>query len=250
LYYIINTDPGDNLEVEELKKIASEKSVDHIKDGMIVGLGTGSTVEYALHKIGSLVKDGLEIYGIPTSLHTRRIAKEQNIPLTTLEEHPEIDITIDGADEVDSDLNLIKGGGGALTREKIIAHHSKKVIIIVDDSKIVKALGIDIPLPVEVLKFGWKSTKKELEKFGWQPAKQSLDELACTVELRKIMGDEPFITDNGNYILDCEFIRINHPEELEYNINNFPGVVENGLFIGLVNEVIVGGKQGIMTLGR
>jgi len=238
------------LEVEELKKIASEKAVDHIKDGMIVGLGTGSTVEYALHKIGSLVNDGLEIHGIPTSLHTRRIAKEQNIPLTTLEEHPEIDVTIDGADEVASDLNLIKGGGGALTREKIIAYHSKKVIIIVDDSKIVKALGIDFPLPVEVLKFGWKSTKKALEKFGWQPAKQSLDEEACTVELRKIMGDEPFITDNGNYILDCEFIRIDHPEELEFNINNTPGVVENGLFIGLVNEVIVGGKQGIMTLGR
>jgi len=250
LYYIIDTGFGDDLEVEELKKIASEKAVDYIEDGMIVGLGTGSTVEYALRKIGSLVKDGLEIHGIPTSLHTRRIAKEENIPLTTLEEHPEIDVTIDGADEVDSDLNLIKGGGGALTREKIIAYHSKKVIIIVDDSKVVKALGIDFPLPVEVVKFGWKSTKKALEKFGWQPAKQSLDEEACTVELRKVMDDEPFITDNGNYILDCEFVRIDHPEELELNVNNIPGVVENGLFIGLVNEVIVGGKQGIMTLGR
>jgi len=241
---------GEQVEKEELKKLAGEKAVEHIKDGMIVGLGTGSTVEYSLRKLGALVKDGLDIQGIPTSMHTRRRAKEENIPLTTLEEHPEIDLTIDGADEVDSSLNLIKGGGGALTREKIIAYHSKKVIIIVDDSKIVKALGIDIPLPVEVVKFGWESTKKALTQFGWQPAKQSLDEEACTVELRKVMGEQPFITDNGNYILDCEFVRIDHPEELEFNINNIPGVVENGLFIGLANEVIVGGKQGIMTLGR
>jgi len=235
---------------EELKKLAGEKAAEQIKDGMIVGLGTGSTIEYTLRKLGEMVKDGLKIQGIPTSTHTKRIAKEENIPLTTLEENPEIDITIDGADEVDSYLNLIKGGGGALTREKIIAFNSKKVIIIVDDSKIVKALGIDFSLPVEVVKFGWKSTKKALEQFGWQPAKQSLEEIACTVELRKVMGDEPFITDNGNYILDCEFQRIEEPEELEREINNVPGVVENGLFVNIVDEVIVGGKQGIITLDK
>ena len=178
------------MEKEDLKKLAGEKAVEYIKDGMIVGLGTGSTVEYALRKLGQLVREGLDIQGIPTSIYTQRIAKEEKIPLTTLEENPDIDITIDGADEVDSDLNLIKGGGGALTREKIIAFNSKKVIIIVDDSKIVKCLGIDFPLPVEVTKFGWTATKKTLESFG------------CTVELRKVMGDEPFITDNGNYILD------------------------------------------------
>ena len=238
------------MEVEELKRLAGEKAVEYIEDGMIVGLGTGSTVEYSLRKLGSLVKDGLDIKGIPTSMHTRRIAKEENIPLTTLEEHPEIDLTIDGADEVDSNLNLIKGGGGALTREKIIAYHSKKVIIVVDDSKVVKALGIDFSLPVEVLKFGWTASKKALEQFGWQPARETLEQQACTVELRKIMGDEPFITDNGNYILDCEFVRIDHPEELENAINSVPGVVENGLFIGLADEIIIGGKQGIMTLGR
>ena len=228
------------MEREELKRLAGEKAVDSIKDGMIVGLGTGSTVEYTIRKLGKKVRDGLKIKGIPTSMHTKRIAKEENIPLTTLEENPEIDLTIDGADEVDSNLNLIKGGGGALTREKIIAFHSKKVIIVVDDSKIVKALGIDCSLPVEVLKFGWTSTKKILEEFN------------CNVELRKIMG-EPFITDNSNYILDCEFEgshAIEEPEKIEMEINMIPGVVENGLFIGLANEAIVGGKQGILSLKK
>ena len=226
------------MEREELKKLAGEEAVKHIEDGMIVGLGTGSTVEYTLREIGKRIKKGLKIQGIPTSVHTKRIAKEENIPLTNLEDNPEIDVTIDGADEVDSSLNLIKGGGGALTREKIIAYHSKKLIIVVDDSKIVKALGIDFPLPVEVIKFSWESTKKALEDFD------------CSVERRKIMGDEPFITDNGNYILDCEFERIDDPESLEKDINLIPGVVENGLFIGLATEVIVGGKQGILTLNK
>lgn len=220
-----------------MKKLAGEKAVEHIKDGMILGLGTGSTVKYTLEKLGELIKDGFEIKGIPTSMRTKKLAKEYNIPLTTLNENPEIDLTIDGADEVDSKLNLIKGGGGALTREKIIAYHSKKEIIVIDDSKVVKALGIDFPLPVEVIKYGWTSTKKVLERYD------------CNVELRTIVG-EPFITDNSNYILDCEFERIEDPEQLEKDINNIPGVVENGLFIGLVDEVIVGSKQGIMTLEK
>jgi len=226
------------LEREELKKLAGEKAVDLVKDGMIVGLGTGSTVEYTLRKLGKRVKEGLKIQGIPTSIHTQRIAKEEKIPLTTLEEHPEIDITIDGADEVDSNLNLIKGGGGALVREKIIAFNSKRVIIVIDDSKIVKALGIDFALPVEVTKFGWTATKKTLETLG------------CEVELRKVMGEEPYITDNSNYILDCDFERIAEPEQLEVDLNNIPGIVDTGLFIGLVDEVIVGGKQGILTLDK
>ena len=226
------------MEKEELKKLAGEKAVDHIQDGMIVGLGTGSTIEYSLKKLGKLVRNGLKIKGIPTSIHTKRIAIQEQIPLTSLDLYPVIDITIDGADEVDSDLNLIKGGGGALAREKIIAFNSTKVIIVIDDSKVVKALGIDFPLPVEVMKFGWTSTQKTLEELG------------CNVELRKVMGNEPYITDNSNYILDCEFERIEEPEQLEIKINNIPGVAENGLFIGLVDEVIVGGKQGILTLGK
>ena len=227
------------MKTEELKKLAAEKAAEKVKDGMILGLGTGSTVEFTLRKLGERIKkEKLKIKGIPTSIHTKRVAKEENIPLTTLEENPEIDLTIDGADEVDSFLNLIKGGGGALTREKIIAFHSKKEIIIVDDSKVVKALGIDFDLPVEVVKFAWTATKKALEEFN------------CEVKLREIMEGEPYITDNGNYILDCEFERIDNPEEMESDINNIPGVVENGLFIGLVDEVIVGGKQGIVTLDK
>lgn len=220
-----------------MKKMAGEKAVEYVEDGMILGLGTGSTVEYTLRKLGELVKDGLKIKGIPTSMHTGKIAKECNIPLTTLEENPEIDLTIDGADEVDSELNLIKGGGGALTREKIIAYHSKKEIIVIDETKIVKALGTAVPLPVEVVKYGWTSTKKALEELG------------CTAELRKIIND-PYLTDNSNYILDCGFERIEEPEQIEKDINNIPGVVENGLFIGLVDEIVVGSKQGIVTLEK
>jgi len=225
------------LEQEEMKRIAAEKAVDLIEENMIVGLGTGSTVKYALKKIGTHISEGLQIKGIPTSNETKKLALKYNIPLTTLSEHPEIDLTIDGADEINSDLNLIKGGGGALTREKIIAFHSKKLVIVADDSKVVKSLGIDFALPVEVVKFGWETTKKTIETF----------ECICT--LRKIFED-PFITDNGNYIIDCEFDRIPNPEDLEQKLNMIPGVVENGLFIDLAHEAIVGGSQGIMTLEK
>jgi ribose 5-phosphate isomerase A len=225
------------LETEEMKRIAAQKAVEFVENDMIVGLGTGSTVKYALKNLGERVQEGLSIKGIPTSNETKKIAMKYNIPIVSLSEYPEIDITIDGADEVDSNLNLIKGGGGALTREKIIAYHSKMVIIITDDSKVVKSLGIDFPLPIEVVKFEWQATKRAIEKIG------------CNVELRKIF-DDPFITDNGNYILDCEFERINDPEQLEQDINMIPGVVENGLFIGVATKVIVGSKKGIMTLER
>lgn len=220
-----------------MKKVAAEKAVDYVEDEMILGLGTGSTVKYALKKLGRRVDEGLSIKGIPTSQRTKKLATKYNIPLTNLEETGTIDLTIDGADEVDHNLNLIKGGGGALTREKIIAYHSKKVIIVADDSKVVKSLGIDFPLPVEVVKYEWGGTKKVLEQFD------------CEVSLRTIMND-PYITDNGNYILDCEFDRIVDPEQMEMDINMIPGVVENGLFIGLAHQVIVGGKQGIMTLEK
>lgn len=238
MYYLRITGFGEFLEREELKKLAAEKAVEQVKDGMIIGLGTGSTMKYTLTKLGELVKSGLKIQGVATSINTKRIAQKEGIPLTTIDEHPEMDITIDGADEVDGSLNLIKGGGGALTREKIIAFNSKKVVIIVDDSKIVKALGIDFPLPVEVIKFGWTSTKKSLETFG------------CEVVRREVIQGEPFITDNGNYILDCDFDYIMDPEKLEKDIKSIPGVVENGLFINLAHQVIVGGKQGIVTLDK
>ena len=218
-----------------MKKLAAEKAVDYIEDGMIVGLGTGSTVDFTLRKLGELVKGGLKIEGVPSSLRTKKSANEYGIPIVDLNEHTEIDITIDGADEVDSFLNLIKGGGGALAREKIIAFHSKKVIIVVDESKIVKRLGIDNPIPVEIIKFGWGATRRTLKDLG------------CTTELRTITG-EAYITDNSNYIVDCDFGKIDEPELLEKEINSVPGVVENGLFVDLVDEVIVGSKQGIITL--
>jgi ribose 5-phosphate isomerase A len=218
-----------------MKRLAAEKACEYIEDGMIVGLGTGSNVRYALNKISEMGDNGLKIKGIPTSIHTKKIARNKMIPLTTLEENPEIDLTIDGADEVDSELRLIKGGGGALTREKIIAYYSKKVIIVIDETKVVKMLGIDFSLPVEIVQFGLELTKNKLKEFD------------CNVELRKIMNN-PYITDNSNYILDCEFERIPDPEQLEIDINNIPGVVENGLFIGLADEIIVGSKQGIKTL--
>ncbi|MCK5458905.1 MAG: ribose-5-phosphate isomerase RpiA [Thermoplasmatales archaeon] len=220
-----------------MKKLAAEKAVEYIEDGMIVGLGTGSTVEYALIKIGEMIKKGLKIQGIPTSLRTKKSATNYGIPLTDLKEHEEIDVTIEGADEVDSNLFLIKGGGGALTREKIIAYHSKKVIIIIDETKVTKRLGVDFALPVEVTKYGWTATMKTLEDLG------------CVPNLRTITG-EPYITDNQNYIIDCDFGKIDEPEVLEKEINLIPGVVENGLFIDLVSEVIVGSKQGLMTLEK
>ena len=225
------------VEQDEMKKQAAEKAVQYIEEDMVVGLGTGSTVEFALKKIGEMVNNGLTIQGVPTSLKTKRLATELKIPLIELDDRTEIDLTIDGADEVDSNLNLIKGGGGALTREKIIAYHSKKVIIIVDETKIVKGLGCDSSLPVEITRFAWSATKKSLEDLG------------CTAELRRIMN-EAFITDNQNYIVDCEFGKITDPEALEKEINNLPGVLENGLFIGLADKVIVGSKQGMMTLER
>lgn len=227
----------ETLDQNDMKRMAGEKAIEFVEDGMILGLGTGTTVECFLKKLSQRIQEGLDVKCIPSSNHTKKIAKDFNIPLTTFDENPEIDLTIDGADEVDSDLNVIKGGGGALTREKIVAFHSKKVIIIIDESKIVKALGVDFPVPVEVLKFGWTSTKKILEQFG------------CTVEFRKIM-DETYITDNSNYILDCDFGKINNPEQLEQDLNAVPGVVENGLFINMVDEVIVGSKQGIMSLEK
>ena len=225
------------MEQPEMKKLAAERAVQFVEDGMIVGLGTGSTAEFAIRKLGAMVKGGLHIQAIPTSQKSKKLAGEFEIPLIELDDTVEIDVTIDGADEVDSNLNLIKGGGGALTREKIVADHTKKLIIVVDETKIVKRLGADFPVPVEVTKFAWAATKK------------TLIDLGCTAELRTIM-DEKFITDNGNYIINCDFGPISQPEVLEKDINAIPGVVENGLFINLADLVIVGSRQGLMTLDQ
>ena len=211
--------------MEKLKKIAAHHAVSYVEDGMVIGLGTGSTTAYAIKKLGEMVKNGLKIIGIPTSIATENMAKKVGIPIASLNEYPHVDITIDGADQVDANLNLIKGGGGALLREKMVASCSKKEIIIVDESKIVEKFSF--PLPVEVVKFGWKSTAKKIERLGLMPS------------LRK-----DFVTDNGNYILDCKYNEIENAKEMERKINNIPGVVENGLFIDPATEIIVGTPQG------
>jgi len=195
---------------------------------MIVGLGTGSTAKFAIEFIGRRVAAGLNVQGVATSLETERLAKENNIPLFT--EFKRVDVTIDGADEVDELGNLIKGGGGALTREKIVAAACKKEIIIIDEAKLVATLGA-FPLAVEVLPFGWTFVREKLKALG------------CEINLRKKSG-ELFLTDNQNYVLDCDFRQITEPRKLEREINSIPGVVENGLFVGLAALVIVGKADG------
>ena len=213
------------------KKAAAEKAVEAIVNGMIVGLGTGSTAKFAIEKIGERIAlEGLQIKAIATSSGSEALARQVNIPIISFAEIDMIDITIDGADEVDENLNLIKGGGGALLREKIVAANSKKMIVVADDSKLVKQLG-KFPLPVEVITFGFEAVLKKLEKLG------------CKAVLRMKDG-AVYITDNGNYIIDCAFNKIEQPASLHDQINSIVGVVENGLFIHLANKVIVASQDG------
>ena len=229
------------MNTEDQKKIAAEKATENVKSGMVVGLGTGSTVYYALLKLGDRVREGLDIVGIPTSAGTEKIAIAQQIPLTTLASHPTIDLTIDGADEVDAHLNLIKGGGAALVREKIIANASKKILIVVDESKVSRVLGTTFPLPVEIVRFGWEATQAEINRI----CGNSTLRLAPTQD----GNQQPLITDNGNYILDCHFDGIPAPEKVELQLNNIPGVVENGIFVNRADKIIIGTPSGIRYMG-
>ena len=219
-----------------LKQIAAEKAVrDFIKDGMTVGLGTGTTAYYAIQAVGKLVKMGFKLKCVATSDHTERIAKECGIVTVDIDDVEYIDVTIDGADEVDPNMQLIKGLGGALLREKIVASASRSEIIVIDDSKLVKKLGTRCPLPVEVLRFGHKKTKIALEKQG------------CKAELR-MKDDKIFITDSGNYIYDCTFPGIDNPFFLETRINVIPGVVDNGLFLNTATAVVVSSADGTVRM--
>ncbi|MFP3123061.1 ribose-5-phosphate isomerase RpiA [Ectobacillus funiculus] len=206
------------------KKEVGEKAVDYVKEGMVVGLGTGSTVFYTISKLGKLVQQGLSIKGIPTSKQTEKLAIEVGIPLVSFHEINQIDVAIDGADEVSRDLDLIKGGGGALLREKIIAKAAETFIVVADPHKMVDKLG-SFPLPVEVVPFGFEMTMKYLQELSGSPQLRQKDET-------------PFRTDNGNYIFDCSFPEITSPEDLEKDLNLIPGVVDNGLFIGMADKVI------------
>ncbi|MCU9612376.1 ribose-5-phosphate isomerase RpiA [Caldibacillus lycopersici] len=211
------------------KQLVGEKAVEYVRDGMIVGLGTGSTAYYAIQKLGQLVQAGLSIKGVPTSVQTENLAKELKIPLTTFTEVDYLDIAIDGADEVDQQQNLIKGGGGALLREKIIARAAKQFIVIADSSKMVNTLGT-FPLPVEVTQFGHKVTKSHIEALGGKATLRQMD-------------GEIFISDNGNYIYDVKFENIMDAKELEQALNLIPGVVENGLFVHMADKVITVDKN-------
>lgn len=223
---------------ELLKQKAAEKAVEFIESGMILGLGTGSTFKYVLdilaHKVDS--KEITNIIGIPTSENTRTLAEKLNIPCGKLSDYPIIDLTIDGADEVDNKLNLIKGGGGALLREKIIAQASKKYIIIVDESKLSNYLGEKWSVPIEVIKIALEVETKYLQSLG------------AEIILRKNDDAQPFITDEGNYILDTNFGVIKNPKKLAKKLEKRAGIAEHGLFIGMVDQVIVASDKGIKSL--
>jgi len=211
---------------EEAKKRAAYEATKYIRDGMVVGLGTGSTARYAIEKIGELTSEGYDIIGIPTSRQSEEIARRHGIKIGDINDYDDIDVTIDGADEIDKNLNLIKGGGGALLREKIVASCSRLEIIVADESKLVDIFSF--PLPVEIVKFGWRRTAEKLKKLGLKPRRRD------------------FVTDNGNYILDCEYDSLQY--EMEEKINMLPGVVENGLFINMASFAIIGYKDGSIKI--
>jgi len=222
--------------VEELKEQAGIAACDFVKDGMKLGLGTGSTVRYTVLELGRRMKqEGLEIVGVPTSESTRELAESLDIPLISLAEAGMLDLVIDGADEFDPDYNLIKGGGGALTREKIVAQSSNGMVVVADDRKQVETLG-SFDLPIEVLPFEWKRTADRIAEI-------------CQGSVVRRGGDEPFISDNGGYILDCSFgSTITNPSELESALLCIAGVVEVGLFVAICDAVVMAASGGVVTL--
>ncbi|HRO46388.1 ribose-5-phosphate isomerase RpiA [Agriterribacter sp.] len=212
------------------KQAAAYKAIEYIKDGMIVGLGTGSTAYWAVQYLAEKVKQGWQLTAVATSEETEKIALQCGITVVSLDTVDHIDIDIDGADEIDDNMNLVKGGGGALLREKIVAAASRELIVIAGDNKRVEVLG-KFPLPVEVIPFGWQHTAGQLAALG------------CSTSLRK-KDEKMFITDSGNYIIDCHFGAIPQPAMLEQRINNIPGVVDNGLFVKRATMVILGCDDG------
>jgi len=222
---------------EQEKEAAARASLRFIKDGDVVGLGTGSTAKYFIQLLGEQVKNGLRIRGIPSSVRSGEQAASLGIPLTTLDECQQIDVTVDGADEVDPQLRLIKGGGGALLREKIVASATRQYVIITDATKRVPVLG-KFPLPVEVIKFAQALVTKKIEALG------------AKVELRRDAAGKLYLTDENNYILDCRFGQIADADGLARQLSDMPGVVEHGLFIGMAGVVLVAGGGDVLELSR
>jgi ribose 5-phosphate isomerase A len=221
------------------KERAAASSADLVKDRMVIGLGSGSTAEIAIRLLGEKVKNGLQIIGVPTSHKSEVIARGLGIRLATLEDYPALDLTIDGADEVElGSLDLIKGRGGALLRKKIVASSSRQLIIVVDESKIVNKLGSHGEVPVEIVSFGWQSTAHRLEKLGWKPV------------LRLDASGAPFITDGGHYIVDCSFEKGISIQSKAAQLHNTVGVVEHGMFLGMATQVHVGSPTSVRVLRK
>ena len=226
--------------IKQAKKRAALEAVKHVKDDYTIGLGSGSTAAYAIKEIGKITRQkNWQILGVPTSYQAMQLATQCGIKITTLQEQPQLNLTIDGADQIDKELNLIKGMGGALTREKIVASASKLVIIVADETKLVKKLGMNHPVPVEVLPFATSTIKLKIRKMKGKP------------RLRKTSGKVgPLVTDNGNFILDADFGPIDAPSELNFQLKSIPGVVETGIFAGIADIVYLGTKNTARKLKK
>jgi ribose 5-phosphate isomerase A len=234
--------PAELSTIDKAKFLAAKRATEFVEDGMKIGLGTGSTAAWMVRCLGERIREeGLRVVGVPTSRRTAQLARQVGVPITTLDEAKWLDLTIDGADEFDPYLNLIKGGGAALLQEKIVATASDQMIVIADAAKEVVQLGA-FPLPIEVIPFGWQTTKALVEE-----TLVSLDVLTRDVSLR-MNGAAPLITDESNYILDLHLSRISNPRQLALVINQIPGVVENGLFIDICDIVVVGHADGRVTV--
>ena len=221
---------------EAQKRAAAERAVAEVEDGMVLGLGSGSTAELAIAALGKRVAAGLRVAGIPTSERSAALARRLGVPLASFAEHRRIDLTIDGADQVErGTLALVKGLGGALLREKVVASASRRMTVVVDETKLVERLGDHTPLPVEIVPFGWEVVMDRLAALDGRP------------ELRR-RGGEAFITENGNYIADCRFAAITDPAWLEARLAAIVGVVESGLFLGLASKIIVGSRNGVAVI--
>ena len=223
----------------ELKIEAARAALEFVEDGMKLGIGTGSTADEFIRLLAEKVKSGLSVIGVPTSERSRALCEELGVPLTTLEETPELDLTIDGADEIDDAMRLIKGGGGALLREKIVAAASTRMVVIADETKIVETLGA-FPLPIEVNPFGLGATRIAVEKLAAR--------LGLSGEIALRGGQTPYLTDGGHFILDASFGRIPDAEGLSDGLLNIPGVVQHGLFIGLATAAVIAGPGGIRII--
>jgi ribose 5-phosphate isomerase A len=222
---------------DELKRAAALRAIEEVEDGMVLGLGTGSTAAFVVEGLAGRVKSGLHVVGIPSSERTAAQARRLGVPIATFAEYQKLDMTIDGADEVElGTLNLIKGLGGALLREKIVAAASRRLVIVVDQEKLVERLGAHTPVPVEVTQFGWQATAGALERLG------------CIPERRYTTREQPFVTDEGHFILDCRFGPIANPGALETRIAATVGTVENGLFVGRSSMVVLASATGVEVL--